>query len=184
MPLLVLASSASDGGLACSASLITLHLNVDHPTGGFPTVGDGIFLYGRVKTGVIYINKFLFPIGRIARGMCFATPVTKITVLAQKLFIFCSTSPSDSVWVTVVVYVGLVKICGGYLIPLSCRYICLRSIILLSACLSSCGVPSFFWILYDTFGPFPTYAVLLCPGVGILDHGEFSPCGLNCDLYL
>ena len=43
MPLSVLASSASDGGLVSSASLITLCLNVDHPKGGFLTVGDGLF---------------------------------------------------------------------------------------------------------------------------------------------
>ena len=43
MSLLILAPSASDGGLASSTSLITLCLNVDHPTGGFLTVGDGIF---------------------------------------------------------------------------------------------------------------------------------------------
>ena len=35
IPLLVLASSASDGGLANSASLITLHVKVDHPIGVF-----------------------------------------------------------------------------------------------------------------------------------------------------
>ena len=41
MSLSVFASSASDGGLASSASLITLCLNMDDPTGGFLTVGDG-----------------------------------------------------------------------------------------------------------------------------------------------
>ena len=51
MPLLVVASSASDGGLASSASLITLHLNVDHPAGGFPTVGDGIFSMEGLELG-------------------------------------------------------------------------------------------------------------------------------------
>ena len=40
MPLSVLASSASDGCLVSSVSPIILHLNVDHPTGGFLTVGD------------------------------------------------------------------------------------------------------------------------------------------------
>ena len=34
--------SVCEGDLTNSASLITLHLNVDHPTGGFLTVGDGI----------------------------------------------------------------------------------------------------------------------------------------------
>ena len=34
-----------------------------------------------------------------------------------KNFPFCSTSPSSSVWVTAVIYVGSVKICGGYLKP-------------------------------------------------------------------
>ena len=36
-------SSASDGGLDCSASLIILHLYAAHPVGGFPIVGDGVF---------------------------------------------------------------------------------------------------------------------------------------------
>ena len=43
MPLSVSASAASDGGLVSSTSLRTLHLNVDHPTRGFLTVGDGFF---------------------------------------------------------------------------------------------------------------------------------------------
>ena len=51
IPLLVLASSASDGGLANSVSLITLHLNVDHPTGGFPTVGDRFFSMEGLELG-------------------------------------------------------------------------------------------------------------------------------------
>ena len=51
MPLSVLASSAGDGGLACSASLITLCLNVDHPTGGYLTVWDGIFSMEGLELG-------------------------------------------------------------------------------------------------------------------------------------
>ena len=43
MPLSILASSDSDGGLVSSASLSTLHLNADYPTGGFLTVGNGLF---------------------------------------------------------------------------------------------------------------------------------------------
>ena len=45
IPLSVLASSASDEGLACSVSLIILCQNSDHCTGSFPTVGDGTFLW-------------------------------------------------------------------------------------------------------------------------------------------
>ena len=56
IPLSVLASSAGDGGLANSASLITLCLNMDHPTGGFLTVGDGFLFYGRVGTSAVYIS--------------------------------------------------------------------------------------------------------------------------------
>ena len=51
MPLLESASPASDGGLVCSASLITLCLNVDQPTGGFLTVGDGIFSMEGLELG-------------------------------------------------------------------------------------------------------------------------------------
>ena len=43
MPLSISASSASDGGLVSSASLITLCLNADYPTGGFLSVGNGLF---------------------------------------------------------------------------------------------------------------------------------------------
>ena len=39
----VLDSSASDGGLAFSASLIILCLYAAHPVGGFLIVGDGVF---------------------------------------------------------------------------------------------------------------------------------------------
>ena len=42
MLLLVLGSSAGNGGLACSTSLI-LCLYMAHPVGGFLVVGDGIF---------------------------------------------------------------------------------------------------------------------------------------------
>ena len=52
MSLLILAPSASDGGLASSASLITLHLNMDHHTGGVPTVGDGIFSIVGLELGL------------------------------------------------------------------------------------------------------------------------------------
>ena len=43
MLLLVQGSSASDGGLACSVSLIILCLYAAHPVGGFLVVGDGVF---------------------------------------------------------------------------------------------------------------------------------------------
>ena len=43
MLLSISASSVGDGGLASSASLITLCLNVDYPIGGFLTIGDGLF---------------------------------------------------------------------------------------------------------------------------------------------
>ena len=43
MLLLVLGSSAGDGGLACSTSLIILCLYVAHPVGGFLVVGDEVF---------------------------------------------------------------------------------------------------------------------------------------------
>ena len=52
MPLLVLASSAGDGGLACSASLNILCLNVNHPTGGFLIVRDGIFSMEGLELGL------------------------------------------------------------------------------------------------------------------------------------
>ena len=41
--LLVLCSSAGDGGLACSATLTILCLYAAHPTGGFLIVGNGVF---------------------------------------------------------------------------------------------------------------------------------------------
>ena len=51
MSLSVVASSAGDGGLAWSAFLIILCLNVDHPTGGLPTVEVGIFSMEGLKLG-------------------------------------------------------------------------------------------------------------------------------------
>ena len=83
---------------------------------GFPDCRGWDLSYRGVKTWVVYINQSLLPIRRIAPAMCFTTLITKFTVLAQN-FLLCSTSPLDSVWVTVVVYVGSVKIFGGYLNP-------------------------------------------------------------------
>ena len=50
MLLSVLSSSASDGGLACSAALTILRLYVAHPIGSFLTVGDGVFSMEGLKT--------------------------------------------------------------------------------------------------------------------------------------
>ena len=54
--LLVLGSSAGDGGLACSASLIILCLYVAHPIGGFLIVGDGVFSMEGLNFGLSVFN--------------------------------------------------------------------------------------------------------------------------------
>ena len=97
MPLLVLASSARDGGLACSASLITLHLNVDHPTGGFPTVGDGIFSMEELELGS---STLVNPSSQSEelQQQCVSLHLSQNSQYLAKSFLSCSTSPSDSVW--------------------------------------------------------------------------------------
>ena len=42
VPLSILTSAVCDGGLVWSFSLIIVHLNSDHPTGGLLAIGDGI----------------------------------------------------------------------------------------------------------------------------------------------
>ena len=113
MPLLVLGSSASDGGLTCSASLIILCLNMDHPTWGFLTVGDGIFSMEGLELGS---STLINPSSQSEElhQQCVLLHLSQNLQYLPKKFPFCSTYPSDSVWVTVAVYVGLVKICGGY----------------------------------------------------------------------
>ena len=56
MLLSVLGSSASDGGLACSAALIILCLYAAHPIGGFLTVGDGVFSIEGLKPDLFVFN--------------------------------------------------------------------------------------------------------------------------------
>ena len=124
----VLCSSASDGGLACSASKITLHLYLAQPTGGFLIVGDGVFSIEGLELG----------------SSIFSNPSSQSEELHQqyvsphwsqnlqylpKNSCSCSTSPSSSC----VGYCGC--ICGvcedlwGIPKPLTCWYICFRCII-------------------------------------------------------
>ena len=52
----ILGSSASDGGLACSAALTILCLYVAHPIGGFLTVGDRVFSMKGLKPDLSVFN--------------------------------------------------------------------------------------------------------------------------------
>ena len=82
MPLSISASSGSDGGLASSASLITLHLNVDHPTGFFLTVGDGFFsMEGLELVPFTSVNPS-FQLEELHQQCVFIAFVTKFTVPA------------------------------------------------------------------------------------------------------
>ena len=116
MPLSVLASFAGDGGLACSASLIILCLNVDHPTGDFFTVGDGIFSMEVLKLGS---STLINPSSQLEElhQQCVLPHLSQNLQYLPKHFLSHSTSPSDSVCIIVAVYVGSVKICSGYLNP-------------------------------------------------------------------
>ena len=51
-----LGSSASDGGLACSAALTILHLYSAHPVGDFLTIGDGVISREGVEPGCLVFN--------------------------------------------------------------------------------------------------------------------------------
>ena len=113
MPLLVLVSSAGDGGSCLLCTLIILHLNVDHPTGGFLTVGDGIFSTEGLELGS---STLINPSSQSEElhQQCILPHLSQKLQYLPKHFLFCSTSPPESVWVTVIVYVGSVKIFGGY----------------------------------------------------------------------
>ena len=56
MLLSVLGSSASDGGLACSAALTILHLYSAHPISSFLTISDGVFSREDVEPGCSVFN--------------------------------------------------------------------------------------------------------------------------------
>ena len=116
MPLSVLASSAGDGGLACSTSLIILCLNVDHPTGGLLTIGDGIFSTEGLELGSSTLINSSSQLEELHQQWVLPHLSQNLQCLPKNV-LSCFTSPSDSVWVIVAVYVGLVKICGGYPYP-------------------------------------------------------------------
>ena len=108
--------SVNEGGLANSAFLVTLCLNVDHPTGGFMTVGDGILSMEGLELGLSTLTNSSSQSDELHQQHV-SLHLTQNLQYFPKKSLTCFTSPSDSVWVVVFVCVGLVKIDGGYLNP-------------------------------------------------------------------
>ena len=106
MPLSILASSASDGALASSASPIILHLNVDHPTGGFLTVGDGFLsMEGLELVLITSVNPSSQSEELLQK--CVLLHLSQNSQYLPKNFLSSIISPSD-----VVECVWSMKICG------------------------------------------------------------------------
>ena len=108
MLLSVLGSSASDGGLACSAALTILCLYAAHPIGGFLTVGDGVFSMEGLKPDLSVFN---IPSSQSEElHQQYDLPhLSQNSQYLPKNLLSCSTSPSSSVWGIVTAYVGSVK---------------------------------------------------------------------------
>ena len=111
VPLSVL-TSVSDGGLVLSVALITVHLLLNQPTGGFLTVGDGIISMDGSELGLFTLS----PSSQLEEKhqQCVSPHLSQYSQYLPKRFVPCFTSPSESVWVIAAVHMGLVKICGGY----------------------------------------------------------------------
>ena len=106
--LLVLGSSAGDGGLACSASLTILCLYVAHPIGGFLIVGDGVFSMEGLNFDLSVFN---IPSSQSeeVHQQCDLPHLSQNSQYLPKNLLSCSASSSSSVWGIVATYVGSVK---------------------------------------------------------------------------
>ena len=85
---------------------------MDHPTGGFLTVGDGIFSMEGLELGSSTLINSFSQLEELLQ-QCVSLHLAQNLQYLPKNFLSCITSPSDSVWVVVAAYVGSVKICGG-----------------------------------------------------------------------
>ena len=115
VPLSVLTSSFSDGGLVLSVALIFVCLLSDQPAGGFPTVGDGIISMEGLELGLSTLSSSSQLEEKHQQHV--SPHLLQYSQYLPKRFVPCFTSPAKSVWVIAAVHVGLVKICGGYLNP-------------------------------------------------------------------
>ena len=104
----VLGSSASDGGLACSAALTILHLYVAYPIGGFLTVGDRVFSTEGLKPDCSVFN---IPSSQLEElhQQCDLPHVSQNSQYLPRNLLSCPASPSSSIWGIAAAYVGLVK---------------------------------------------------------------------------
>ena len=106
--LLVLGSSASDGGLACSASLIISCLYVAHPVGSFLIDGDRFFSMEGLNFDLSVFN---IPSSQSEElhQQCDLPHLSQNSQYLPTNLLSCATYPSSSVWGIVTAYVGSVK---------------------------------------------------------------------------
>ena len=116
MLLLVLGSSASDGGLACSAAMTILCLYSAHPVGGFLTISDGVFFREGVEPGCSVFNNSSAQSEETHQQYDLPHLLQNLQYL-PKNFLSCSDSLLSSTWGIAAAYMGSVKIWGGYLNP-------------------------------------------------------------------
>ena len=147
--------------------------------GGFLTVGDGIIPMEGLELGLSTFNPSFQ--SEEKHQQCVSPNLLQCSQYLPRKFVSCFTSLSKSMWVIATVYAGSVKICGGYPNPWPVGISV--SEVLFSGCTLAAlwDVLPFLDFILTPLGLF-SCVVLLCPGLGVLIHGEFSPYGLYFDL--
>ena len=101
----MLISSLDDRDPVVSVFLMTLHLFLDQPAGGFLAVGDGSI--STEELGLFASSPSSQ--SEEKHQQCVSPHLSQYSQYLLKKFMLCMTSPSESVWVTAAVYMGSVK---------------------------------------------------------------------------
>ena len=104
----VLYSSSGDGGLACSAALTILCLYAVYPTGGFLTVGDGVFSMGGLDPDFSVSNTPSSQSEELHQ-QCVSPHLSQNSQYLPKNLLSCSASPSSSLGGIAAAYMWSVK---------------------------------------------------------------------------
>ena len=121
----VLYSSSGDGDLACYisifclfslATVITLHLCAAYPTGGFLTVGDGVFSIDGLEFGSSTFSNHSSQSEELHQQ--YISPhLSQNSQYLPRNLLLPACSSSSFMWDTAAAYFGSVKTWGGYLNP-------------------------------------------------------------------
>ena len=180
----VLCSTFSDGGLACSAALTILCLYVAHPTGGFLIVGDGVFSIEGLEPDFSTSTNTSSQSEEFTPTMCFATPITKFTILAQEFTFLFHFSFSLHVWGVAHCIFGVCEDLRGIPASLTYWYLSFRCIVFgLHVCHLAGCFPLSGLITAPSISLF-SCMIFFCPGVNVLGHAKTLQCGFNFYFYL